>query len=52
MQKNAAKVTDTFEQQKLDLLQQMSASVLAPPDECHSFGSQVAVELRLIKTQV
>lgn len=40
---------DTFEQQKLDLLQQMSASVLAPPDEYHSFGSQVAVELRLIK---
>ncbi|KAF4114160.1 hypothetical protein G5714_004383 [Onychostoma macrolepis] len=41
--------TDTVEQQKLKLLQQMSASVLAPPDACSFFGNQVAVELRLIK---
>ncbi|XP_016373045.1 uncharacterized protein LOC107712335 [Sinocyclocheilus rhinocerous] len=41
--------TDTVEQQKLKLLQQMSASVLASPDACSSFGNQVAVELRLIK---
>ncbi|XP_016355152.1 uncharacterized protein LOC107698613 isoform X2 [Sinocyclocheilus anshuiensis] len=41
--------TDTVEQRKLKLLQQMSASVLASPDACSSFGNQVAVELRLIK---